>query len=107
MFEVEGDLRDRRHHTQTHAVADFIARVEVALDEQEAEQRERQPADIAHEAVEGEGIGLGFKNDDAAVDQMRADMVDDHRHHGEHLEHAAAETLHFFGKNGILSYHIR
>ena len=104
MLEVVWYFRNDRQECKTDSVADFAARMQKAFDQQETENRECKPPEVAHKAVQRQLVRADLEQYYALVNEVNADVVDEHRNHGDQLEHASAEHPETVG-NEVLPYH--
>ena len=104
MLEVKGYFRDDRQNCKTDSVADFAACMQKSFNQQETKNRECKPPEVAHKAVQRQLVRADLEQYYALVNEVNADVVDEHRNHGDQLEHASAEHPETVG-NKVLPYH--
>ena len=68
VHQIKGHLRDHRQRREAYPVAELIARVKKALDQQKAEDREGEPAEVAHQAVERQLMTPEPEEDELLID---------------------------------------
>ena len=78
MHQIKGHLRDHRQRREAYPVSELIARVKKALDQQKAEDREGEPAEVAHQAVERQLMTPEPEEDELLIDQVAGGVVDEH-----------------------------